>query len=251
MVKMNALQVFGKLCYSLCMFKDIYAISYKMKRELYHRICTVVTAVILCFVSVSLFMMFILFPVRNVSEAMTPDIPENSLEFVIPLLRTPKRGDVVLIQPYPVEKHSLPVRLINLLCRFVTAQQWEPFQGDKNGNRSVPFIRRAIGMPGDTIYLDNYLLYIKPKKESHFLTEFELTQSKYDITVANAPVQWDKDLGAKGNTKEITLGEDEYFVLCDNRLESSDSRTWGVVKQTAFRGKAVLVYFPFSKFRLL
>ena len=98
-------------------------------------------------------------------------------------------------------------------------------------------------MPGDTIYLDNYLLYIKPKNENHFLTEFELTQTKYDITVANAPVQWDKDLGAKGKMQEIVLGEDEYFVLCDNRLESSDSRTWGVVRQSTFKGKVLLVYF--------
>lgn len=251
MLKMNALQVFSKLCYSLCMFKDIYAISYKMKRELYHRIFTIVLSLILCFSGITLFITFILFPVRNVSEAMTPDIPENSLEFVFPLLRTPKRGDVMLIQPYPVENKSLPLRFANLVCRFITAQQWQPFPGDKNENSSVPFIRRAIGMPGDTIYLDNYLLYIKPKNENHFLTEFELTQTKYDITVANAPVQWDKDLGAKGKMQEIVLGEDEYFVLCDNRLETSDSRTWGVVRQSTFKGKVLLVYFPFNKFRLL
>ena len=243
--------VVRKLCYSLCMFKDIYAISYKMKRELHHKIFIVVFAVVLCFVGISLFMTFVLFPVRNVSVSMSPDIPENSFELIVPLWRTPHRGDVMLMQPYPVEPLPVPLRVINVVCRFVTAQQWSPFDRDGSGNRDAPFVRRVIGMPGDTIYLDNYLLYIKPQGESHFLTEFEMTQTKYDITVANPPHQWDREIGSKGTVEEIVLGDDEYFVLCDNRLESADSRSWGVVRQPAFKGKAVLVYFPFDRFRVL
>ncbi|MBQ7158121.1 MAG: signal peptidase I [Treponema sp.] len=233
------------------MFKDIYAISYKMKRELYHKIFTIVFLVLMCFVFVNLFMNFVLFPVRNISVSMTPDIPEDGLELIAPLWRTPGRGDVMLMQPYVLEPHPLPIRFVNLLCRFVTAQQWQPFRGDKAGNRSSPFIRRVIGMPGDTLYLDKYLVYIKPKNENHFLTEFELTETKYDITVANPPDQWDQKLGSRGEMEEVVLGADEYFVLCDNRLESSDSRTWGVVKQSAFRGKVLLVYFPVNRFRVL
>ena len=233
------------------MFKDIYAISYTMKRELYHKVFVVVLAVLLCFVFISLFMNFVLFPVRNVSTSMQPDIPENSLELVVPLWPAPDRGDVMLMQPYELERHSLPMRFINQLCLFVTAQQWQPFRGDALGNRSTPFIRRVIGMPGDTIYLDNYLLYIKPKDGRHVLTEFELTKTRYNITVANPPDFWDRELGAKGSVEEIVLGEDEYFVLSDNRLDASDSRTWGIVSRNAFKGKVILVYFPFNKFRIL
>lgn len=247
---MHTLQVFRELWYSFPMFKDIYAISYKMKRELYHRILAVVLAVIITVAMVALFTTFVLYPIRTVSVSMSPDVPAGSFELVTPLWRTPKRGDVMLVQAYSVEKKILPVRFANLLGRVLSAQQWQPFEEDAIGNVTTPFVRRVVGLPGDTIYLDKYLLYIKPKGQNHFLTEFELTQTKYNITVANPPLGWDMDLGAKGSVSEITLGDDEYFVLCDNRLESADSRVWGIVPQGAFRGKLLLVYFPFDKFRL-
>ena len=230
------------------MFRDIYAISYKMKRELYHKIFTIAFAVILCFVAISLFMTFVLFPVRDKSVSMTPDVATNGFELVTPLLRTPKRGDVMLVQVYPVEKKSLPVRFVNLLGRFLTAQQWQPVAEDRN--ETSQFVRRVIGMPGDTIYLDNYIAYIQPKDEKHFKTEFELTETKYNVTTVTPPSRWDTELGVQGKTVAVTLGENEYFVLGDNRLASADSRLWGAVTQGAFRGKLLLQYMPFSKFRL-
>ncbi len=49
---------------------------------------------------------------------------------------------------------------------------------------------------------------------------------------------------------QFTLKENEYFVLADNRLESSDSRLWGSVTSASFKGRALLIYFPFSKIKL-
>ena len=232
------------------MFRDIYAISYKMKRELYHKIFTIAFAVVVCFVGITLFMTFVLCPVRDKSVSMTPDIATNGFSLVAPLLRTPKRGDVMLVQVHPIEKKSLPVRFVNLVARFLTAQQWQPIHEDRYGNMTTPFVRRVIGMPGDTIYLENYIVYIKPQHESLFKTEFELTQTKYNVTIANPPAQWDKELGVQGKTAPVTLGENEYFVLGDNRLESADSRLWGAVTQHEFKGKLLVQYFPFHKFRV-
>lgn len=229
------------------MFKDIYAISYKMRLERYRMIFTVVLAVVLCFVGISLFMLFVLLPVRVSSDSMSPDVSVNGISLAVPLLRSPRRGDVMLVQAHTVENHSLPARLMNHAVRLMTAQQWQPLGDGRWGRAAAPFVRRVIGMPGDTVYLDNYVAYVKPRDERFFRTEFELTQTKYNVTIADPPMHWDAELGAKGKTEPLTLGEDEYFVLGDNRLSSADSRVWGAVAQDDFRGKLLVQYFPFLR----
>lgn len=231
------------------MFKDIYAISYKMKRELYHKVFTVVLAVVLCFVGISLFMTFVLFPVRETSVSMLPDVAVNGFSLATPLLRTPRRGDVMVVQAHAAEKNAVPARLVNQLARFLTAQQWQPLPDDRFGNRSRPFVRRVIGMPGDTIYLNDYIAYIKPRNEKFFRTEFELTRTKYDVTIAAPPPQWDLSLGAPGKTEPVTLGDGEYFVIGDNRLLAADSRLWGAVTQDDLRGMLLVQYVPLTQFR--
>ena len=46
----------------------------------------------------------------------------------------------------------------------------------------------------------------------------------------------------------IVLGENEYFVLADNRVSSVDSRIYGTVDVSELKGKAVLRFFPFNSF---
>ncbi|MBR1615783.1 MAG: signal peptidase I, partial [Treponema sp.] len=95
-----------------------------------------------------------------------------------------------------------------------------------------------------------YVVYIKPKNESHFLTEFELIDKKYDVEIFTAPTGWDINLGAKSGTKPIVLGEGQYYLLGDNRMECIDSRLWGPVKKNAIKGRVVLQYFPFNKIKV-
>lgn len=232
------------------MEKNIYAISYKLRRELYHRIVSAVGVVFLFFIVTSLFMTFIVFPVANKSDSMSPDIPAGSYEFVSPLLKNPDRGDVVLLQNYSNGRRSPLKRLLRTVSLFVTVHKWQPFdESPVAGTR--PVLRRVVGLPGDTIYIDRYVVFIKPAGESHFLTEFELTNSKYNAKILVPPAGWDSDLGSRASVSKITLGPDEYFVLGDDRLSAADSRIWGAVKQNAIIGKAMMLYFPFNKFSLL
>ncbi len=96
------------------------------------------------------------------------------------------------------------------------------------------FIKRIIGLPGETITLANGKVQIINAKNPNgfILTENYLPQET-------------PTLGKPGPT---TLGSDEYFVLGDNRTASSDSRVWGILPKDDIIGKAWLRVFPFKDF---
>lgn len=228
---------------------NIYAISYKMRQELYHHIFTVIKIIVVCFLAISLFMSFVIYPVVSRSNSMAPGIVSGNVDFVVPFARSPSRGDVVLIQNHKTEEISLFKKAINQIFLFVTARQWYPFE-EKPRTGIYPMVRRVIGMPGDTIYIDKYVVYIKPKDKNHFLTEFEVVNKKYDLEISTAPTGWDINLGAKSGTKQIELGEGEYYVLGDNRMECADSRLWGVIGKNEIKGRVVFQYFPLNRMKL-
>lgn len=221
-----------------------------MRRELYHKIMTVIGIIFAFFAFVSLIMTFIIFPVGNKSDSMSPDIPSGSYEFVCPLMKNPSRGDVVLLQNYHSVSNTPLKRILRTISLFVTIRKWQPFE-EYSVAGTRPVLRRVVGLPGDTIYIDRYVLFVKPRGESHFLTEFEVTHSKYNAKILVPPAMWDSDLGSKASIQQITLGEDEYFVLGDDRLSSADSRIWGPVKHSSIIGRALMIYFPLSKFSFL
>lgn len=103
-----------------------------------------------------------------------------------------------------------------------------PYQYKEN----TYYIKRIIGLPGETVQIDdNGTIYIDGK---------ELKES-YGREVIKNP----------GTAAEpIKLGEGEYFVLGDNRNASSDSRdpSVGIIKRDEIVGRAWLRIYPFSKF---
>ena len=110
-----------------------------------------------------------------------------------------------------------------------------------------PLIRRVVGLPGDTVYVKDYIVYIKPANSSHFLTEFEVTEKKYEISTESANPKNEINIDLLKDCKEYTLDKNEYFVMCDNRSSSIDSRLWGKVNASEIKGKVLCRYFPFTK----
>lgn len=90
--------------------------------------------------------------------------------------------------------------------------------------------RRIVGMPGEKIQI----------KDGKILINGEELKEKYTY----------RQMLTEGIAEqEITLGEDEYFVLCDSRLDSDDSRnaSFGNVKRSQILGKVSFRYEPFSR----
>ncbi len=102
-------------------------------------------------------------------------------------------------------------------------------------DRSQFYIKRVIGMPGERVYID--------PKGTIYIDGEALNESYGMEIMASAGL-------AEG---EITLGEDEYFVLGDNRNNSSDSRdpSVGNIHKGDILGKAWVRIWPLSKMEIL
>lgn len=102
-------------------------------------------------------------------------------------------------------------------------------------NPSTFFIKRIIGVPGDTVTIDGNIVTIT--NEEH--------PNGYVLDEA-----YIKDMSPSTFLTE-TLGDREYFVMGDNRDKSSDSRAWGVLQKENIMGRAFLRLFPFSELGLM
>ena len=97
------------------------------------------------------------------------------------------------------------------------------------------YIKRIIGMPGERVQIDG---------EGNIYIDGEVLEESYGREIMESPGRaWE----------EITLAEDEYFVLGDNRNHSSDSRdpSVGNIKRKDIIGRAFLRIWPFEKFGIL
>lgn len=90
------------------------------------------------------------------------------------------------------------------------------------------FIKRVIGEPGDTVSIEDGIVTIS-------------NATNPDGFALNEPYAEPMPVAPKMSE---TLGEREYFVMGDNRDESSDSRSWGVLQEERIVGRAWLRLFP-------
>ncbi|MBP3710695.1 MAG: signal peptidase I [Treponema sp.] len=224
--------------------------SFEVKKRNEQRIVSIIMLCLVIFFGITLVRSFLLFSVRQRSASMQPDMPKSAHVFFTPITGTISRGDVVLLRAREREKQTFFRAAADMIVRFFTAQQRSLARTESKMGAS-PQIRRIVALPGDTIYMRGYVLFVRPKGEQHFLTEFERTETPYNVNIVPAPSDWDNAIGVNGSFEQRTLKEDEYFVLADNRASAIDSRLWGAVLLHDIQAKGLAVYFPFSKMRLL
>lgn len=100
---------------------------------------------------------------------------------------------------------------------------------------SQRYIKRIIGMPGETIYIKDNIIYILNDDTG----QYEVLKEYYGYFSGTAQLT---------DCEPVTLKDDEYFVLGDNRYDSDDSRSGGVgaVKRETIIGKACFRVLPFN-----
>lgn len=167
------------------------------KSSLLELIESVVVAVLLAVV----IRLFILAPFYIPSGSMEPTLRIGDRIIVSKIsyvFKEPQRGDVVVFR-YPLDP-------------------------------SRDFVKRLVGLPGETVSLRNGRLYIngQPVPEDYLPGDMKFA----DFGPVRVPAGY-------------------YFVLGDNRNNSDDSRVWGPLPRQNIIGKAVLVYWPPQRIRIL
>ncbi len=148
-----------------------------------------------------------------------------------------------IMTPHEVVGNSMHPTYKNgefLMANKISYKFSEPQRGDViifKYSDTQDFIKRIIGIPGDKVMIKDGRIYINDEllDESNYLEDTVISNGGSYIH--------------EGQT--ITVNEDQYFVCGDNRTNSSDSREFGPVDVSKIKGKAWIVFFPFTEFRLV
>lgn len=163
-------------------------------------------------------------------------------------------GDFIL-----VNKYSYGIRLPVINTKVIDLGR--PKRGDVVVFRypedpSVNYIKRAIGLPGDRIVYTNKTLYINGNQVPQYGVEPEmmresnqrLTQMKKIIeNLEGVKYSIYIDPASSQQTFEITVPDNHYFVMGDNRDRSNDSRYWGFVPDRNLVGRAFFIWLSWDR----
>ena len=105
-------------------------------------------------------------------------------------------------------------------------------------------VKRVVGLPGETVRIKDGSVYIKPAGAADFyeLSEGYLPQGTKTTMMED---------GIRKGYNEITLGEDEYYCLGDNRPVSNDSRNLGPFSAKRIKAVGVIRVYPFNEIKIL
>lgn len=146
-----------------------------------------------------------------------------------------------VIQKVEVDGHSMDYTLADeqqLILEKVSYYFKDPERFDiivfhpEGMSSETLYIKRIIGLPGETIQIIDGKVYIN----GEVLEDPYAREAMYEAGIAEEPVH---------------IGENQYFVLGDNRNGSQDSREIGLVEKDSISGRAVLRLWPINKFGLL
>lgn len=172
------------------------------------------------------------------------------------MLPTLQNGDFILVKKY---QYGLRLPITNKKL----VDTGEPRRGDVMvfkfpRDDAVNFIKRVVGLPGDRVTYDEKRLYVNGREvKQSFVEESTLTRasrkpvkvSVFSEELGAAPHRIQIDDGKRIHTDydmEITVPENHYFVLGDNRDYSNDSRFWGFVPEENVVGQAFLIWFSWD-----
>lgn len=150
---------------------------------------------------------------------------------------------IFLFRPFQVSGESMFPTYKNreyILTNLIALRFEEPKKGDvivfkAPTDAEKDFIKRVIGVPGDSVYLKDGYVYVNGKKvdESAYLGSSVRTYGGSFLREG----------------EPVTVPQGSYLVMGDNRSFSSDSREWGFLKKSFIIGKSFFVYWPLNTMR--
>ncbi|MBF0709997.1 MULTISPECIES: signal peptidase I [unclassified Gemella] len=154
-----------------------------------------------------------------------------------------------LMSPYTVKGKSMDYTFADNDKVFVSKLGNTYERGEEivfHANENDDYIKRVIGVPGDTVEMVDDVLYINGKK----VDEPYLDKMKEELrsSGSNANLTQDFNIEYLASTQSKTVPEGTYFVMGDNRQNSTDSRLLGFVKEDKIVGNVILRYYPFTSF---
>ncbi|MDA1342030.1 MAG: signal peptidase I [Proteobacteria bacterium] len=152
-------------------------------------------------------------------------------------------GDFIL-----VNKHSYGLKVNRIGQPFALAS--DPEYGDVvvfiPPHVNVPYIKRLIGKPGDTIRYVNKKLYINGSPIDQELISLNGTEILLQETFLDSKRTIRLQGGSASYPEEFSVPADQYFVMGDNRDNSRDSRYWGFVPRENFMGTGELIWMTWE-----
>lgn len=146
-----------------------------------------------------------------------------------------------LIAPITVKGESMEPTYVNdnkvLVSKLSRIERFDIIVFDAPDS-DEKYIKRVIGLPGDHVAMKDDTLYINGKAYD----EPYLDAKKENLLEGH----FTYDFTLEELTDEKTVPANSYFVLGDNRLESSDSREYGFISKKAVNGEVKLKFFPIS-----
>jgi signal peptidase I len=139
----------------------------------------------------------------------------------------PKRGDIVVFATEGIKQDS---------------------DGRPLTDVGFYYVKRLVGMPGDTLKISNDMLYVKAKGSYSFkpITDFGIYAFNRIFSKKGGYQGYFK-VGRLAEKCEVVVPDNCYFMLGDNSTWSADSRYWGFVPKRNIVGKASFVFWPFSR----
>jgi signal peptidase I len=117
------------------------------------------------------------------------------------------------------------------------------------------FVKRLVGMPGDTVEMHDGVLY----RDGRRIPEGYIEHSDQDFDSPEDEFFWQRDYlvrrpgvvdnayhPSRNNWGPLVVPEKSYFVLGDNRDNSLDSRYWGFVADSLVKGRPFVIYYSYA-----
>jgi len=144
-------------------------------------------------------------------------------------------GDHILVNKFALAPLSHPLERLFLPLAEVAHGDVIVFRYP--GDPSQDYVKRVIGLPGETVKIVNKVVYLKRAGEDGYAAQLEPFSNHKDP--GSVPPNLD-------NFGPVEIPDGHYFVMGDNRDNSLDSREWGFVPRANIIGRGLVIYWSFT-----